>query len=261
MKVLSVEHLSYSSVSLYLMCARSWRYRYIDRVKTPVASALPFGSAFHEAIRLCVEAKALGNEPEPISDLFTRAWHWHVDNEDIDYGDKDSPESLQSLGHRMLSSRDAVRVLSGLMPKIEDDQPITEKRVEFCIDGVEVPIVGYIDMIGDDGVPVDFKTSSRLWYASRADSELQPSLYLEALRQLGQMPQGGEFRYYIFTKAKTPKVQIIDTSRSPEQLAWTRDVIRDVWSAIVAGAFPPSGIGGWKCSQKYCEYWDVCHKG
>ena len=253
-----VEYLSASSVTAYLMCARAWRYRYIDKVEVPVAAALSFGIAFHEAIRLHVEAKTLGSEIDSIDELFAREWKWHVENEDIDYG-RDTPESLEALGHKMLYSRDVMDAINGLAPQMQDDQPVMEHRIEFTIDGVPVPIIGFIDMIGDDGVPVDFKTAGKAWYSDRADSELQPAFYLEALRQADQMPNEGAFRYYIFTKTARPKAQMIKTYRTPAQLEWMCGVVRAVWQGIEAEVFPPNGVGSWKCSPKYCEYWDACH--
>jgi len=242
------------------MCARLWKFRYLDKVQVPVAVALPFGSAFHEAVRLYVDTRAMGNEPEPIDEIFDRAWQWRVENEDIDYG-SETPESIRSMGHRILSAYDVVSTIDSITPKMVDEQPVSERRVEFTVEDVPVPIVGFIDMINGDGIPCDFKTASRSWYDSRADSELQPAFYLEALEQIGEMPKDGRFRYYIFTKAKHPKAQVIETTRSASQLAWTRNAIRDVWSGIKSGVFPPNGVGGWKCSEKYCEYWHLCRGG
>jgi len=252
-----IKHLSYSSISTYLLCARSWKFRYLDKIKTPVAAALPFGSAFHETIKAYTDTKAVGGQPDPLDEIFNRAWNWRVENENIDYG-SETPESIRMVGHRMLTERSVCTTIDGITPQMVNDQPVSERRVEFTVDGVPVPVVGFIDMIDIDGVPCDFKTASRSWYDSKADDELQPAFYLEALKQLGEMPSGGRFRYFIFTKAKKPKTQIIETSRTDKQLNWALDTIRDTWHGINSQVFPPNGIGGWKCSKKYCEYWDVC---
>ena len=47
---MGLDHLSYSSISTWLMCPRSWKYRYLDRVPVPTSPALMFGSAFHNTV-------------------------------------------------------------------------------------------------------------------------------------------------------------------------------------------------------------------
>lgn len=265
-----IEYLSYSSVSLYLTCARAWRFRHIDKIRTPVAAVLPFGSAFHDAIEAYIGGKTLA-EPSAVDKIFAERWRLQLEREqNVDFGDE-SPESLFDLGQHMLSSeidvtssgpnrkcRNASVFLNDIVPMLDDNGPVLEKRVEFAVPGVPIPVIGYIDMISSDGVPCDFKTSSKAWYAAKAHDELQPAFYLLALNQLGQMPESGAFRYYVFTKTKKPKVQIIETRRTFGQLLWTLDMIREAWQGIQASVFPPSGPGSWKCSEKYCEFWNLC---
>lgn len=271
-----IEHLSYSSVNLYLTCARAWRFRYIDKVKTPIAVALPFGSAFHDAIENYIRTnnvqklKAGGTTP-PVSSWFSKCWQSQVEREqDIDFG-KESFESMADLGQRMLGNeidvtgggpnrkcQNASVFLNDIVPMTDEHGPIIEKKITLRVPGVEVPIIGYIDLITSDGVPCDFKTSGRAWYAAKAHSELQPSFYLTALTQLGQVRSDFKFRYYIFTKTKKPKIQIIETKRTLGQLFWLMDLIGEVWQGIQAGVFPPTGPGSWKCGMKYCEFWPMC---
>ena len=51
-----LRHLSYSSVNAYHLCPRSWKLRYIDKVRAPASSALVFGGAFHEAVEARIKA-------------------------------------------------------------------------------------------------------------------------------------------------------------------------------------------------------------
>ena len=267
-----IKHLSYSSVNLYLTCARAWKFRYIAKVQTPIAVALPFGSAFHDAIEAYLESSAFGkSDTVTVGDHFNVSWKYHLErDQQIDFG-KETPESLRELGQRMLGSevdvsgdgpnrkcRNASVFLNDIVPQVIDDKPTIEKKVTLSVPGVEVPIIGYIDLITSDGVPCDFKTSSKAWYAAKAHSELQPTFYVAALSQLGQMPDNGKFRYYIFTKTKKPKIQIIETKRTPAQLFWLLDMIREVWVSIQAGVFPPTGPGSWRCNKRFCEFWLLC---
>ena len=265
-----IKHLSYSSINLYLTCARAWRFRYIDKVKTPVAAVLPFGSAFHDAIEYYIGSKTLG-EPSPADKIFADSWQKQLEREQqIDFG-TETPESLADLGQRMLGSeldvtgggpnrkvRNASTFLNDIVPMMNGSTPVIEKKITLMVPGVEVPIIGYIDLITSDGVPCDFKTSAKSWYAAKAHEEMQPTFYLAALTQEGIAPDDFRFRYYIFVKTKKPKAQIIETKRTPAQLFWLLEMIREVWDGIRAGVFPPTGPGSWKCSKKYCEFWGMC---
>jgi hypothetical protein len=113
-------------------------------------------------------------------------------------------------------------------------------------------------MIAQDGVPVDFKTSSRSWDLKKAQAELQPTFYLAALNQLGYKnnPQS-LFRHYIFVKTKNPQVQIWETRRSLQDMFWLFQMIREVWEGIQKEVFTPNPQT-YICDPKYCAYWKGC---
>lgn len=48
-----VDYLSYSSVSTYLLCPKSWQFRYIDKVSVPTSPNLIFGSAVRGYRAVC----------------------------------------------------------------------------------------------------------------------------------------------------------------------------------------------------------------
>jgi len=273
------DHLSYSSINTYHLCPRSWRLRYIDKVKTPSASALVFGGAFHDTLEAAISALAQGkvnpSETAWLLKLWSEKWQAKIAQEQVAWGD-DSPEELAALGARMLGNKLEVsgsgpnrvetmpQLLSKIVPMMVDMkpdfagvEPAIERKIELRVPGVSVPVIGYIDIICADGVPGDFKTSAKAWYADKAHEDLQPTYYLAALAQMGQPVPDNKFRYYVFTKAKQPKAQIIETKRTPSQLLWLFEVIAETWQAIQANAFPPNPCT-WKCSPQFCEFFSLC---
>jgi hypothetical protein len=166
------------------MCPRAWKYRYADKVKTPTSPNLVFGSAFHGAVEGYIAAQAKAGQadiPVLLTDLWAEHWQKQLEdkrNADIAWGDKTADE-LAALGKRMLKNQVTVtgggperkmtasQFLAEIAPMMSNDKPIIEKRVEMNVPGVPIPIIGYIDMIASDGVPVDFKTASRAWYADK----------------------------------------------------------------------------------------------
>jgi len=53
-----IQHLSYSSISMYLDCPEAWRRKYIAKEQTQSSPALAFGSAFHNTTEKYIASKA-----------------------------------------------------------------------------------------------------------------------------------------------------------------------------------------------------------
>lgn len=245
-----IEHLSYSSISAYLACGEAWRFRYVEQIKTPTGPELVFGTAFHKAIegQLRGEGQALN--------LWPKAWGEALEGNSVYWGD-DMPEEYNNQGVRMLASPDIQNTIGQIKPAKGPDGPRIEQRVELRVPGVPIPVIGYIDVITEDGIPGDFKTSARSWGADKAQSETQPLFYLAALNQAGHEVPGWAFRHYVFVKTKTPQVQVIEHRHKPSEVFWLFEVIQRVWRGIDAEIFPLTP-NGWKCSPQYCDYWSRC---
>lgn len=255
-----IERLSYSSINLYLQCPRAWEYRYIKKPDTLTSCALPFGSAFHDAVETYLGAKAETDNVKPMAELWGDSWQREVEKRGTDRIEWDKPQDYYTgLGKKMLSAPDVVKTVDSIDILIENDVPAVEKRVVFNVPGVPIEILGYIDGIESDGIPFDLKTASRAWAKDKAHKELQVNFYLLALNQNGYIIPNWKFRYYVFTKsAKTPKVQMLETTRTIGELMWTMDhTIRKVWEGIQKGVFP-GNTTGWKCNPKYCDFFHLC---
>jgi len=199
-------------------------------------------------------------DPSPAEPQAFWAEHWARQLEENGANiswDGDSPEDLNNTGIRMLTNPDVLATINAIEPLL-DPAPVVEKKISLQVPGVPIPIIGYIDVIEADGIPADFKTSSRSWGSQKAQEEMQPCFYLAALNQMGHKSEWPlDFRHYVFVKTKVPKVEIWRTQRRSGELFWLFGAIRDVWQAIEARAFPPNP-GTWLCSPKYCEFWDLC---
>ena len=245
--MLDIDHLSYSSISKYLACPASWKYKYIDNLPTKSSPALVFGSAFHNT----VEAYICDRDNIELQAQWMKEWNIQVErNEDCDWG-LDTPEKFYNDGLRMLANSDVLKLINELMPKN------VERKVTLHLPGVDVPIIGFIDIITEDGIPGDFKTSGKSWSNSRAVNELQPLFYLAALNQAGVRVPDWRFRHYIFVKTKTPKVQKIETVYTLNDIMFMIKVVGSVVDAMIKGAYPENPTT-WLCSAKYCDFWSSC---
>jgi CRISPR/Cas system-associated exonuclease Cas4 (RecB family) len=252
-----IEHLSYSSINTYLMCPRSWKYHYLDKTQVKTSASLIFGSAFHGAIEAYIRARNT-DQAGRLASYWD--WNWAEQigkNPDIEWNGE-SKESIFNQGVVMLSNEDVRAVVDGLKPLVIDQEVYIERQVTLHVPGVPVNVIGYIDIITADGIPGDFKTSSRRWEEDKAANELQPSFYLAALNQ-NWIPGNPErkFRHYVFIKTKRPQVQVIETRRGANELMDVLRITKEVWDGISAEKFPQN-FRTWKCSPRWCEYFKIC---
>ncbi len=202
-----IEHLSYSSISLYLDCPEAWRRKYIAGEPTRKTSALAFGSAFHATVeRLCQDAQY--DWSGIWSEEFAKAF------EDVSLEEEETPEQHFNEGVRLLTNDEIIAAIRNIKPL---NSEMIEKRVELRVPGVPVPVIGYIDVILEDGTPADFKTSAKSWTQDQANNSLQTLFYIAALNQAG-FEVNWRFKHFVFVKTKTPQVQILEHSHKPGEL-------------------------------------------
>ena len=250
---MELDHLSYSSISTWLLCPRSWAFKYRGKIQIPTSAALVFGSAFHNTVEEYLRVRNEQTEAK-LTDLWPQSWTAQLERNtgDIDWG-SDTQEHFFNEGLRILGTDDIIDTVKNLQVKTEG----IERFVELSVPGVPIPIIGYIDLIADDDVPIDLKTSSQAWSSGKAQSEIQPLFYLAALTQGGEVNHNFRFRHVVFTKTKNPQVQVIESQHSLAACFWLLTMIGEVWKAIDAGHFPCNPTG-WKCSPKFCDFWAMC---
>lgn len=245
-----LQHLSYSSISLYLSCARSWRFKYIEGVPTYSTPELAFGSAIHGAIEGYLSQTERIKQPV---DFWSAAWSKATEGIQNIFWDADTPEHHYNEGIRILTHAD---VHTGIT-SIQLGGGGVEEKVSLRVPGVPIPVIGYIDIQTADGVPGDIKTSSKSWNQERAESEVQSLFYLAALNQANRTVPGWRFRYYVITKLKTPKFDVFEIRHEPAEIFWLFNMIANVWRGIEREVFPENPTS-WRCSAKFCDFWSRC---
>lgn len=247
-----LEHLSYSSISTYLLCGEAWRRRYIAKEPAPVASSLVLGSAFHGAI-----AAYLRGAPD-LEAAYEQSWTTQLERgQEIAWDEQQ--DTVKADGLRMVRSTPVRSLLNDIRANFDAERGEIERRVELHVPGVPVPIIGYIDIITRDGVPGDFKTASRMWTDEKAGDELQPLFYLAALNQEGIQVPGWTFRHYVFSKDKHPTAKMFEVKRKPSEVFGLFEIIKAAWHGIESGVYLRQP-GSWKCSPRYCEFWATCRE-
>jgi len=244
-----IDHLSYSSISMYLDCPEAWRRKYIAGEPTKKTSALAFGSAFHGTVESVIQ----GNHD----------WHniWKEEfgkafTQDIALEPDETPKQHYNEGVRILSNTEVQSAITGITPRYDGAGAMIERKVELHVPGVPVPVIGYVDVILEDGTPADFKTSARSWTQEQANNSLQTLFYLAALNQAG-FEVNWRFKHFVFVKTKTPQVQILEHRHKPGELFFLFEIVRRVWDGI-SREFYPLNPTTWRCSEKYCDFYENC---
>jgi hypothetical protein len=264
-----IAHLSYSSISTYQLCPKSWYFRYIEKPPVAASPTLLFGSAFHDTIQAAIKARAAGDLFH-VADYWPDAWAQRVRDtegrdQEIAWNGADFDGLLRD-GFDMLACDGTEAFLSGFTPMLNSDgQPVIEQEIWLSIPGLPKRIKGFIDARSADGTCYDFKTSSRAWTQQKANEEAQPSFYVAALSQSGEMPfaagQPRVFRHVVWQKpsgrARKVQVQVIESARTGRDVFALFRNVAEVWKGIEAESFPCS-TGTWKCNPKYCDYFGRC---
>jgi hypothetical protein len=246
-----IEHLSYSSISLYLDCPEAWRRKYLEGEPTYKTSALAFGTAIHGTIEQMIRNVIRNTQYDWKSvwdEEFGRAFldvTWDVGEPLLEQYYRD--------GEHMLSHETVQMAIQSIHPASIED---IEKKVELHVPGVPIPVIGYIDIILDDGTPADFKTSARPWTQDQASGSLQTLFYIAALNQSG-FDVNWRFKHFVFVKTKTPQVQIIEHSHTPGELFFLFETIKRVWEGINKEFFPLNPTS-WRCKPGICDFYANC---
>lgn len=114
-------------------------------------------------------------------------------------------------------------------------QGVPEQRVDIEVPGVDVPIMGYLDLDTKQRV-VEFKTSAALWNQVRVDTEIQGTIYWLGHQVLhGTRPS--EVRYIIMPTRGLPDIKILDTKRNKQDILKFYDHTRRIWKEMNLGVY------------------------
>lgn len=246
-----IEHLSYSSITLYLDCPEAWRRKYILKESTRKTSALAFGSAFHGAVERMIQKDTQYDDWLQIwTEEFSKAFTEEVDLQD------GTPEHHFNEGVRILSNEEVKKAIDNIKPSYDKAGAMVERKAELRVPSVPIPIIGYIDIILEDGTPADFKTSARSWTQDQASGSLQSLFYIGALNQAG-FKVNWKFKHFVFVKTKTPQAQVLEHSHKPGELFFLFEMIKRVWQGIEKEYYPLNPTT-WRCKPEFCDFYANC---
>ena len=256
-----IHHLSPSALNLLQMCGEAYRRKYIEGQRTTKGSAAAIGIATHRSAEVDLTAKKvegilLPDEviPDLASDSFEEAWA----ADDLEL----SKEEKQDKAGTRAKSKDQTLALADLhhgdlAPELVPEH--IEHRMEAKLDGLPFSLMGYADVIEVDGTIRDLKTRGKSPRAADASEDLGLQWY-SLLLHLNEGVLPPALMLDVLVKTKTPKRVTVDTKPSGDHAPLLERIERAA-AVIEAGAFLPAQPGHWKCSEKFCEFYDDCTFG
>ena len=257
-----VPHLSASSIGDYLDCGLLYKFGRIDKLQPEYRpDAMELGSAIHLVLAEIYQQKMSGIELtiKEIHNLFEKHWKAIAEGRDnIRYAEGKDFHTLLMEGKELLTAYYHKR------PEDHFQAIAIEEPFSFTVEGCELPIIGAMDLVEQDGagtlIITDFKTSARSYSADEVDRNFQLTIYQLAAKAMGFEDREILLRFDCLIKTKTPKFEQYYTTRS--QADETRAVrkIIEVWRGISRGVFIPNDSpSNWKCKgcafKKQCDEW------
>jgi hypothetical protein len=245
--------LTASKMKTYLQCGRKYRYTYVNKFDCPNSVSLPFGNAFHDALEYNYAQKVSTEKDLPIEDVcdrFREVFPRVAEGAVLEPGQ--SIETLTDLGVRML-----VVHHGQIAPTV---RPLFVERSFRISLGEAFPfdLSGKWDLIDQDGLIIDNKSYKSEPKQEWVDRDLQLDVYSLAYRLLmGECENG--LRIDAVTKARSPRVVQVFTTRNNEDASWLLRQIEEVAKGIQAGVFYPNRDSN-LCKPEYCGHWERCRK-
>lgn len=237
-------HYSASQLNLFLRCSAAWKFRYIDGLIIPPASAMIQGTSYHKGIETNLEQKIDTHTDLKVGDVLDAASTCfdqeiiHCE-EKIDKGAlKDEVVGLLKVHHKEIA------------PTI---QPVSvEEKIEIEFENVDYTLIGYIDVMTEQGLIIENKTSKQTPREVTGSYFLQGAIYALAKNK-------DKVRFQFGVKTKTPKIKTIDIDYKLADIEYILGLVGHVDSAIQKEAFLPNRTN-FMCTKRHCGFHEVCTK-
>ena len=247
-----MEHISVTQIKMFLRCPLQYRFRYLDGIKIPPVGAMILGRSIHKSIEINYKQKKDSRQDlnvDKVVEIYSSSFDRAQKEEKINWNGE-TPGQVKDLGIGLVKVYQQETA-----PKI---QPIAVEE-EFNLEFENVPytLKGYLDLVDQNKVLRETKTSKRSYPTNSAMADIQLTAYNLAYRYLkGEDPTS--LCFDVMVKNKQPKVQTIESpARTEAELKRFLRLLGSVAQAIKNGTFYPCEnpqVCGW------CGYNGLCRK-
>jgi len=246
-----IDHLSASSLRLYLDCPRRWAAHYLDEIPRSTSSALLKGRAVDIAATENWSQKIETGTDLPIEqaqEIAEDALYVAVEEaggrEAIDWEKGSLGETLDA------ATRMTRRHMIDHAPRWRPTE-VQKRIVKRLPDGRD--FLGFIDAVAPEGL-IDVKTGARKMSQNDADRDIQASAYAWLADRVGPF----YFARVVLTNPKSQTTsEVVITQRTKAGIDGFAELALQVSGLIDDGVYPR--IPGWGCA--YCPILNTCPVG
>lgn len=245
--------LSFSQIgSSYLLCPNLYKLKYIDKIKIEKLNVkLIFGSVIHAGLETIMNMK---KEQKEIDFIYVARAIRNVLSSRIRTYDISLVEERQ---FKIMISQSEELLRLFIKKYLKPIVPSGVEETFYAMLG-DVPVVVKIDLIDNNKKVIDFKVTGQMKSENTANNSLQLGMYsaVTEIRKTGFI----SFKMPDYKKAAKweAKIKPVDSRKKTSDLEWCEEVIWAVYKNIKAGSFNYCNPENWNCSEKYCDYWNIC---
>mgnify|MGYP000017523799 CR=1 FL=1 len=246
------QHLSVTSIKMYLRCPLQFMFRYVKGLKIPPVGAIVLGKSVHKGLEENYRHKQKTEKDLPLPkvlEAYAAFFDLEKQQEEIDW-EGENPGKIKDEGIGLLKVYH-----KEIAPPI---QPLAVEE-EFILEFENTPytLKGYLDLVDQNKTIRDTKTAKRSYPQDSAQTDIQLTAYNLAYKYLkGEEPKS--LCFDIMVRTKQPKVQTLQSPpRTQEQLTRFLKLLGSIARAIKTGIFYPCE-NQQVCS--WCGYREVCKR-
>jgi hypothetical protein len=276
-------HQSNSSIETYIDCGWRYFFRYVKGLKRPPSFSMIQGGAFSEASEVNFKQKIQTGEDLKLSvleDALMEALDRKILEREKDIIDtnvevkQDEKKEISEIRNEARLALDIFyqRACRNIQP-IQAEYELKIPMQDLGVDGGKFDhVLLFMDLLAKPIDPLtgkwlsrdkkakiilDNKLTARTPDWDSAKKSQQLTLYAWALEcNEGVLPHTTGLIYTV--KKKDPEVIVQLARKTKEDVDCYRLRMKEVLKAIENEVWIPADPSSWKCSSKFCGYWDIC---
>lgn len=240
-----------SAINSFFQCSAKFNFQYIEKIYSPSRIALAFGTSIHAALKKNYANKIFSKKDLSIDEItseFSDNYDAEVKTVDFIPDDEEPQSFIKDAGIELLT-----KYQKDIAPRIQPK--IVEQKISLTFEKLPFVLTGTLDLIDDDNVLVDHKTT-------RKALKQIPDGYI---RQISGYKYLAERMNIVVESARidmlTAKSAVTNTGIRHIPIATNlKEFLQSFLTAsdaIEKGVFFPNR-NSFLCNKKYCPFWNEC---
>jgi ATP-dependent exoDNAse (exonuclease V) beta subunit len=237
-------HITYSEIKTFQACPAKHYFQYIEQAKPEqLSAAMLLGTCVHAAIEHVFTSRING-EPLPTMDelmnVFRNTWTGESKDMRVQYAARQDRNAIEAAGQEMIAAYLGSEFTFAGQEVIGVEESFKVQLMRELPD-----LAGRVDLVTYDGETVtvtDFKTARSIPDGETDQGPVeQLLLYAEGCRPIAdQLDAQLKLQFVYISKAKEPKIQVIEVKPDAHRAARTKLIAFSVFEAMHRRTVYPS---------------------